>query len=103
MRFGQHPYVIKTGEAKCLPLEYETLADKLKEAGYSTHMIGKWHLGFYNESCLPTNRGFDTAYGKYSIRYFIFVVFIFVNSFEITPIGLGNIRLITYFLVKDYT
>jgi len=66
MRFGQHPYVIKTGEAKCLPLEYETLADKLKEAGYSTHMIGKWHLGFYNESCLPTNRGFDTAYGFYN-------------------------------------
>ncbi|XP_067934002.1 arylsulfatase J-like [Watersipora subatra] len=40
-----------------------TIADKLKEQGYSTHMIGKWHAGFHSESLLPTNRGFDTFRG----------------------------------------
>ncbi|XP_067939280.1 arylsulfatase B-like [Watersipora subatra] len=46
-----------------LPLEDPTLADKLKAAGYSTHMIGKWHLGFYKEDYTPTARGFDTYRG----------------------------------------
>jgi len=65
IRYGQQSFVLRMGEAKCLPLEEVTLAEQLKDAGYSTHLVGKWHLGYYNESCLPTNRGFDTAYGFY--------------------------------------
>ncbi|XP_046580315.1 arylsulfatase B-like isoform X1 [Haliotis rubra] len=46
-----------------LPLDSPTVADKIKQAGYSTHAVGKWHLGFYKDGYLPTNRGFDSYYG----------------------------------------
>ena len=39
-----------------------TVADILKESGYSTKMIGKWHLGDQPEF-LPTNHGFDSYFG----------------------------------------
>ncbi|KAJ8310971.1 hypothetical protein KUTeg_011477 [Tegillarca granosa] len=47
-----------------LPLDSPTLADKMKESGYSTHAVGKWHLGFYKEEYLPNNRGFDSFFGN---------------------------------------
>jgi len=36
-----------------------TLADILKKAGYTTSLIGKWHLGSYDMAYHPMNRGFD--------------------------------------------
>ncbi|CAL1531381.1 unnamed protein product [Lymnaea stagnalis] len=46
-----------------LPLEFPTLANFLKDQGYSTHAVGKWHLGLYKKEYTPLNRGFDTFYG----------------------------------------
>ena len=40
-----------------------TLPAKLKQVGYSTHIVGKWHEGFFEEKYLPVNRGFDTSSG----------------------------------------
>jgi arylsulfatase A-like enzyme len=40
-----------------------TLPEVLKKQGYSTHMVGKWHLGYYNDSVVPWKRGFDRFYG----------------------------------------
>ena len=47
-----------------LPLNLTTLPDKLKQLGYATHKIGKWHLGHFDYNYLPTHRGFDTFLGK---------------------------------------
>ena len=40
-----------------------TVAEVLKEAGYRTGMIGKWHLGDQPEF-LPTRQGFEWFYGS---------------------------------------
>ena len=46
-----------------LNLNMTLIPAKLKQAGYSTHMVGKWHEGFFQDKYLPINRGFDTSSG----------------------------------------
>jgi arylsulfatase A len=43
-----------------LPLEERTLAEYLKEAGYATACIGKWHLG--GAGFGPAEQGFDVVF-----------------------------------------
>jgi arylsulfatase A-like enzyme len=45
-----------------LALEEVTLAEKLKENGYATCFVGKWHLG-HDEIYWPENQGFDINIG----------------------------------------
>ncbi|MBS3770991.1 MAG: sulfatase [Bacteroidales bacterium] len=46
-----------------LPESELTLAEGLKEAGYATGMLGKWHLGYAQKKYLPVNQGFDSWFG----------------------------------------
>ena len=48
-----------------LPLAERTLADALKQAGYATEIVGKWHLGEFQPAYLPLARGFEHHYGHY--------------------------------------
>ncbi|WP_145220384.1 sulfatase family protein [Gimesia alba] len=45
-----------------IPASEVTLAEALKDAGYQTACVGKWHLGHLPQF-LPTNNGFDSYYG----------------------------------------
>ena len=52
-----------------MPAEATTLAELLKEQGYGTAIVGKWHLGCLPEF-LPVNHGFDEWLGlPYSNDY----------------------------------
>ena len=46
-------------------LDERTLAEALRDAGYATWLVGKWHLGQWQQEHLPLQRGFDHHYGFY--------------------------------------
>ena len=47
-----------------MPLEEVTLAEALREAGYRTAFLGKWHLG--PEGFWPTDQGFELNRGGFT-------------------------------------
>lgn len=58
-----HQYNIEPLIKLGLNINMTTLPAKLKQAGYFTHVVGKWHEGYYDPKFLPVNRGFDTSSG----------------------------------------
>ena len=64
MRYGLQTLVIFPNHSYGLPTDERTLPQALKEAGYSTSMVGKWHLGHADKKFWPQNRGFDHFYGN---------------------------------------
>ena len=65
IRYGLQQGVIRPGEKYGLPLAERTLSLALREAGYTTAITGKWHLGEFDPAYLPTRRGFDIQYGHF--------------------------------------
>lgn len=57
------PRVIYPESDKGLPGYEVTIAEILKEVGYKTKCVGKWHLGQNRQEFLPTFQGFDEYYG----------------------------------------
>ena len=66
MRLGLQCGVVRPWAEHGLPLDEQTLPDLLREIGYRTAIVGKWHLGHASRDYLPTARGFDQQYGHYN-------------------------------------
>ena len=56
------PAVFFPGNANGLNPAERTIAEHLKDKGYATACVGKWHLGDQPEF-LPTKQGFDRYFG----------------------------------------
>ena len=54
--------VLFPDSASGIPEAEVTLAEALRDAGYATACVGKWHLGHLPQY-LPTNNGFDSYFG----------------------------------------
>ena len=67
----EEPLVGAAGEHHGLPPDHPTLPSLLKAAGYTTALIGKWHLGSL-PSFGPLKSGYDRFFGNYggAIDYF---------------------------------
>ncbi len=76
---GQYPHSVGMGHMVSMPAEkvqlgsyqgfldsdHPTIAEQLKPLGYSTYMVGKWHVGERPEHW-PLKRGFDHYFGLIS-------------------------------------
>lgn len=56
------PAVLFPTDKEGLSLDETTMANMLKDRGYRTACVGKWHLG-RPDAYLPTSRGFDEYFG----------------------------------------
>jgi len=48
-----------------IPAGMSTIGGKLKDAGYATHYVGKWGVGYTWKEQTPMARGFDSFFGYY--------------------------------------
>ncbi len=63
-RTGVWPGVFLPDCVGGLPNNETTIAELLKTRGYSTNIVGKWHLGVgRNNEHLPPHHGFDSYFG----------------------------------------
>jgi arylsulfatase B len=62
-RYGLQTAVIPSVSSYGLDTTEWLLPQSLKEAGYNTAIIGKWHLGHAGKKYWPKQRGFDCQYG----------------------------------------
>ncbi|HCR00746.1 MAG TPA: arylsulfatase [Acidobacteria bacterium] len=60
--YGRQQGVFFPDSQAGLPAEEITVAEALRDAGYATGIVGKWHLGHLPEY-LPTRHGFDSWFG----------------------------------------
>ena len=62
-RTGMQTAVIPSAGTYGLDTDEWLLPQALKDAGYQTKMVGKWHLGHADQKYWPRQRGFDYHYG----------------------------------------
>ena len=63
LRYGLQSGVIPSGGSYGLATDEYLLSQLLKDNGYETALVGKWHLGHGKTEYWPRQRGFDHFYG----------------------------------------
>jgi arylsulfatase A-like enzyme len=63
LRYGLQTGVVPAAGSYGLALDEYLLPQVLKDAGYKTALVGKWHLGHAKPEYWPRQRGFDSFYG----------------------------------------
>ncbi|RMF83148.1 MAG: arylsulfatase, partial [Planctomycetota bacterium] len=63
MRFGLQAGIVWRDSDYGLPPEERTLAEALRDAGYETAIVGKWHLGHATRAMRPMAQGVAHQYG----------------------------------------
>eukprot|EP00039_Didymoeca_costata_P024936 m.11904 g.11904 ORF g.11904 m.11904 type:complete len:523 (+) comp4552_c0_seq1:170-1738(+) len=49
-----------------IPAAMTTIAERLSQANYSCHQVGKWHCGQATKQLIPHGRGFNTSLGFFN-------------------------------------
>ncbi len=62
----QNPETMNMGTKAHIPMDQPTVAELMKEIGYNTQSVGKWHLGYASWNYTPIGRGFNDHFGYYS-------------------------------------
>eukprot|EP01083_Nonionella_stella_P219711 786751_1 len=60
---GLQSGVCAANQPASLTRQVSMLSNEFQSSGYTTHLIGKWHLGMISYEYTPTYRGFDSFYG----------------------------------------
>ncbi|XP_045494378.1 arylsulfatase I-like isoform X1 [Colias croceus] len=60
---GMQGYPLTNGEDRGLPLTLKIMPQYFKDLGYTTRLVGKWHVGHSRTEYLPMSRGFDSHFG----------------------------------------
>lgn len=63
---GLQHYVILANEPRGLALNFKILPQWLSDLGYTSHIVGKWHLGLHKTEYTPTKRGFASHLGSWT-------------------------------------
>ncbi|KAI8116554.1 Arylsulfatase B [Lucilia cuprina] len=72
IRTGTQHHVILNEDPWGILDNITSMAEIFQAEGYSTNLVGKWHLGMGRKEFTPTYKGFDTHYGYWGayIDYF---------------------------------
>ena len=82
------------GDNRTIPTKYTFISETLRDMGYHTVAMGKWHLGAGHEFEMPLMKGFDKFFGTLEgeMDYYSYEIGILCNSGNpVTPDGYPSV------------